>query len=158
MGLGSRRNCFRIRDCMAVVAVVDCCKGVMTMNDKELIEVSNRAWDAFADQMPEEFTGRDLLKIIIRFVVNTANVLDMKPITVCMMMYDRLNAERHSVKVFNRIKSVLLLASTVAIIVGTACVLWFNYRLGTKIFDVGCICGLACWVLEFVMKVIDRWP
>ncbi len=128
------------------------------MTDKELVEVSNRAWDAFVDQMPEEFTGRDLLKIIIRFVVNTANVLDMKPITVCMMMYDRLNDERHSVKVVNRIKSVLLLVSTVAIIVGTACVLWFNYQLGTKIFDVGCVCGLACWVLEFVMQVIDRWP
>lgn len=128
------------------------------MTDKELIEVSSRAWDAFADQMPEELTGRDLLKIIIRFVVNTANVLDMKPITVCMMMYDSLNDERHSVKVFNRIKSVLLLASTVALIVGTACVLWFDYQLGTKIFDVGCICCLACWVLEFVMQVIDRWP
>nr|WP_302147729.1 hypothetical protein [Limosilactobacillus mucosae] len=128
------------------------------MTDKELIEVSNRAWDAFADQMPEEFTGRDLLKIIIRFVVNTANVLDMKPITVCMMMYDRLNAERHSVKVVNRIKSVLLIARTVAIIVGTACVLWFDYKLGAKIFYAGCICSLASWVLGFVMQVIDRWP
>lgn len=128
------------------------------MTDKELIEVSNRAWDAFADQMPEEFTGRDLLKIIIRFVVNTANVLDMKPITVCMMMYDRLNAERHSVKVVNRIKSVLLFAGIVALIAGTTCVLWFNYQLGAKIFDIGgCICILACWVLEFVVKVIDRW-
>lgn len=128
------------------------------MTDKELIEVSNRAWDAFADQMPEEFTGRDLLKIIIRFVVNTANVLDMKPTNVCMLMYDGLNAERHSVKVVNRIKSVLLLASIVALIVGTAYVLWFNYQLGTKIFDVGCICGLACWVFEFVVEMIDRWP
>jgi hypothetical protein len=63
------------------------------MTNKELVEVSNRAWDAFVDQLPKEFTGRDLLKIIIRFVVNTANVLDMKPITVCMMMYDRLNDE-----------------------------------------------------------------
>lgn len=128
------------------------------MTDKEIIEVSNRAWDAFVDQMPEEFTGYDLMKIIIRFVVNTANVLDMKPITVCMMMYDRLNAERHSTKVVNRIKSVLLLASIIALIVGTACVLWFDYQLGAKIFDAGCICGLACWVFEFVVEVIDRWP
>lgn len=128
------------------------------MTDKELIEVSNRAWDAFADQMPEEFTGRDLLKIAIRFVVNIANTVDMKPTTVCMLMYDRLNAERHSVKGVNCIKSVLLLASTVAIIVGTACVLWFNYQLGAKIFDAGCICILACWVLGFVMQVIDIWP
>lgn len=128
------------------------------MTDKELIEVSNRAWDAFADQMPEEFTGRDLLKIIIRFVVNTANALDMRPTTVCMMMYDRLNDERHSVKVVNRIKSVLLLVSIVALIVGTACVLWVDYQLGAKIFDAGCICGLACWVLDFVVEVIDRWP
>ena len=81
------------------------------MTDKELIEVSSRAWDAFADQLPEEITGRDLLKIIIRFVVNTANALDMKPTNVCMLMYDGLNAERHSVKVVNRIKSVLLLSA-----------------------------------------------
>lgn len=128
------------------------------MTDKELIEVSNRAWDAFADQMPEEFTGRDLLKIIIRFVVNTANVLDMKPTTVCMMMYDRLNDERHCVKVVNRIGSVLLFAGIVALIVGAACVLWFNYQLGAKVFDAGCIFILACWVLGFVMQVIDRWP
>lgn len=128
------------------------------MSNKELSEVLNRAWDAFVDQLPEEITGRDLLKIIIRFVVNTANVLDMKPTNVCMLMYDMLNDERHSVKVVNRIKSVLLLASTVAIIVGAACVLWFNYQLGVKIFDVGCICGLACWVFEFVVEVIDRWP
>ena len=128
------------------------------MTDKELIEVSHRAWDAFADQMPEDLTGRDLLRIIIRFVVNTANVLGMKPITVCMMMYDSLNDERHSVKVVNRIKSVLLLAGIVMLIVGTTCLLWFNYRLGMKIFDIGCICGLACWVLDFVVEVIDRWP
>lgn len=128
------------------------------MSNKELSEVLNRAWDAFVDQLPEEITGRDLLKIIIRFVVNTANVLDMKPTNVCMLMYDMLNDERHSVKVVNRIKSVLLLASTVAIIVGAACVLWFNYQLGAKIFDAGCICGLACWVLDFVVEVIDRWP
>ena len=127
------------------------------MTDKELVEVSNRAWDAFVDQLPEEITGRDLLKIIINFVVNIANAVDMKPITVCMIMYDDLNAERHSIKVVNRIKSVLLLASIVALIVGTACVLWFNYQLGTKIFDIGCICGLACWVFEFVVEVIDRW-
>lgn len=80
------------------------------MTDKELIEVSNRAWDAFADQMPEEFTGRDLLKIIIRFVVNTANVLDMKPTNVCMLMYDDLNAERHSIKVVNRITAFVALS------------------------------------------------
>lgn len=165
VGLGSTRNCFesccnsfnRICGRVAVQIGVGCCKGVVTMTDKELIEVSNRAWDAFVDQMPEEFTGRDLLKIIIRFVVNIANTVDMKPTTVCMLMYDGLNAERHSVKVVNRIKSVLLLASTVVIIVGTACVLWFNYQLGAKIFDVGCICSLACWVFEFVVKVIDRW-
>ena len=127
------------------------------MTDKELVEVSNRAWDAFADQMPEEFTGRDLLKIIIRFVVNTANVLDMKPTTVCMMMYDRLNAERHCVKVVNRIGSVLLFTGIVATTSGALCALWLNYQLGAKIFDVGCICILACWTLKFVMKVIDRW-
>ena len=127
------------------------------MTDKELAEVSNRAWDAFVDQLPEEITGRDLLKIIIRFVVNLANAVDMKPTTLCILMYDDLNAERHSVKVVNRIKSVLLLASTVAIIVGIACVLWFNYQLGAKVFDAGCICILACWVLGFVVKVIDRW-
>lgn len=128
------------------------------MTDKELIEVSNRAWDAFADQMPEELTGRDLLKIIIRFVVNTANVLDMKPTTVCMMMYDRLNGERHSVKVVNRIEGVLLFVGIVTLIVGTVCVLWFNHQLGVKIFSVGYMCVLAYWVLESVTKVIDRWP
>lgn len=128
------------------------------MTDKELVEVSNRAWDAFVDQLPKELTGRDLLKIIIRFVVNIANTVDMKPTTVCMLMYDRLNAERHSVKVVNRIKSVLLLVNIVALIVGAACVLWFNYQLGAKVFDAGCICILACWVLGFVMQVIDRWP
>lgn len=128
------------------------------MTDKELIEVSNRAWDAFVDQLPEEITGRDLMTIMLRFVVNIANVVDMKPTTLCMLMYDDLNAERHSVKVVNRIKSVLLLASVIALIVGAACVLWFNYQLGAKIFDAGCICGLACWVLDFVVEVIDRWP
>lgn len=124
------------------------------MTNKELIEVSNRAWDAFVNQMPEELTGYDLLKIIIRFVVNTANALDMKPNTVCMMMYDRLNDERHSVKVVNSIESVLLLAGIVVSIIGALCVLWFNYKLGTKIFDVGCICILAYWTLKFVVKVI----
>lgn len=59
------------------------------MTDKELIEVSNRAWDVFVDQLPEEITGRDLLKIIIRFVVNIANAVDIKPTTICMMMYDK---------------------------------------------------------------------
>lgn len=127
------------------------------MTDKELVEVSNRAWDAFVDQMPKEFTGCDLMTIMLRFVVNIANAVDMKPTTVCMIMYDDLNAERHSIKAVNRIKSVLLLVSIVALIVGTACVLWFNYQLGTKIFDIGCICGLACWVFEFVVEVIDRW-
>lgn len=136
---------------------MDYFKEAVTMTDKELAEVSNRAWDTFADQMPEEFTGRDLLKIIIRFVVNAANVLDMKPTTVCMMMYDRLNAERHCVKAVNHIGSVLLFAGIVALIVGAACVLWFNYQLGAKVFDAGCICILACWVLGFVMQVIDRW-
>lgn len=67
------------------------------MTDKELIEVSNRAWDAFVDQIPEEITGRDLLKIIIRFVVNIANAVDVKPTTVCMMMYERLDNEQQSV-------------------------------------------------------------
>lgn len=129
------------------------------MTDKELVEVSNRAWDAFVDQLPKELTGRDLLKIIIRFVVNIANTVDMKPTTVCMLMYDRLNAERHSVKVVNRIKSVLLLVNIVTLIIGGAsCVLWSDYKLGTKLFGVGCICILACWALEFVVKVIDRWP
>lgn len=58
------------------------------MTDKELVEVSNRAWDAFVDQLPEEITGRDLLKIIINFVVNIANATDMKPTSVCMFMLD----------------------------------------------------------------------
>lgn len=64
------------------------------MTDKELVEVSNRAWDAFVDQLPEKITGRDLLKIIIRFVVNIANAVDIKPTTVCMVMYDRMNNEQ----------------------------------------------------------------
>lgn len=127
------------------------------MTDKELFEVSNRAWDAFVDQLPEKITGRDLLKIIIRFVVNIANAVDIKPTTVCMMMYDRLNNERHFVKAINSIESVLSFAGIVALIIGESCALWFDYKLGTKILVVGCICILACWVLEFAMKVIDRW-
>ena len=125
------------------------------MTDKELIEVSNRAWDAFVDQLPKEFTGRDLLKIIIRFVVNTANVLDMKPTNVCMLMYDDLNAERHCT--IKSIESALLLVGIVAMIVGTVCKLWFNYQLGVKIFDVGYMYILAYLAFEFVVKVIDRW-
>lgn len=126
------------------------------MTDKELIEVSNRAWDAFVDQMPEEFTGYDLMKIIIRFVVNVANVVDMKPTTLCMLMYDDLNAERH--RTIKSIKNALLLASIVTMIVGTVCKLWFNYQLGVKIFDVGFMYILAYLAFEFVVKVIDRWP
>lgn len=125
------------------------------MTDKELAEVSNRAWDAFIDQMPKEFTGRDLLKIIISFVVNIANAVDMKPTTLCMIMFDDLRAEQHCAT--KSIENALRLAGVVALIVGTVCVLWFNYQLGTKLFGVGCICILACWALEFVMKVIDRW-
>lgn len=127
------------------------------MTGKELNEVSNRIWDAFTDQMPEVFTGRDLLKIAICFVVNIANVLDMKPTAVCMMMYKSLNDERHSVKTVKSIEGVLLFAGIVALIIGASCVLWFDYKLGAKIFDVGCICILACWTLKFAIKVIDRW-
>lgn len=126
------------------------------MTDKELIEVSNRAWDAFVDQLPEEITGRDLLKIIIRFVVNLANAVDMKPTTLCILMYDDLNAERHCT--IKSIESALLLVGIVTMIVGTVCKLWFNYQLGVKIFDVGYMYILAYCALEFVMKVIDRWP
>lgn len=126
------------------------------MTDKELDEVSSRAWDAFVDQMPKEFTGYDLMKIIIRFVVNIANVIDMKPTTLCMLMYDDLNAERHHT--IKSIKNALLLASIVTMIVGTVCKLWFNYQLGIKIFDVGFMYILACLVFGFVMQVIDRWP
>lgn len=94
------------------------------MTDKELIEVSNRAWDAFVDQLPEKITGRDLLKIIICFVVNIANAAGTRPTTVCMMMYNGLNAERYSVKVVNSIKSVLQFVNIVALIIGGAsCVL-----------------------------------
>ena len=63
------------------------------MTDKELNEVANKVWNSFTDQMPEDFTGRDLLKITASFVVNTANALDMKPTDVCMMMYSSLNKE-----------------------------------------------------------------
>lgn len=127
------------------------------MTEKEINEVSKRAWNACVDQLPKEITGRDLLTIITCFIVYFANAVDMKPTTVCTMMHDSLNAKRHSVKVVNRIGSVLLFAGIVALIVGAACVLWFNYQLGAKVFDAGCICSLACWVLGFVMQVIDRW-
>lgn len=63
------------------------------MTNKELNEVANKVWDDFADQMPGVFTGRDLLKIAISFVANTADALDMKPADVCMMMYKTLNKE-----------------------------------------------------------------
>lgn len=126
------------------------------MTDKELDEVSSRAWDAFVDQMPKEFTGRDLMTIMLRFVVNIAKAVNMKPTTVCMMMYDRLNAERH--RTISSIKNALLLASIVTMIVGTVCKLWFNYQLGVKIFDVGFMYILAYLAFEFVVKVIDRWP
>ncbi|UNL61542.1 hypothetical protein [Limosilactobacillus mucosae] len=125
------------------------------MTDKELIEVSNKAWDAFVDQMPEEITGRDLLKIIINFVVNIANATDMKPTSVCMFMLDDLDAERHCTT--KSIENPLLFVGIVTLIVGTVCVLWFNHQLGVKIFGVGYMCILAYWALEFVMKVIDRW-
>lgn len=125
------------------------------MTDKELFEVSNRAWDAFVDQMPKEFTGRDLMMIMLRFVVNIANAVDMKPTTLCMLMLDGLDAERHCIT--KSIKNVLQFAGIVALIIGASCVLWFDYKLGTKIFDVGCICILAYCALEFAMKVIDRW-
>ena len=127
------------------------------MTKKELNEVSNRAWNVFVDQLPEEITGRDLLKIIIRFVVNIANAVDIKPTTGCIMMYDRLNNERHFVKAINSIENVLSFAGIVALIIGESCVLWFDYKLGTKILVVGCICILACWTLKFAIKVIDRW-
>lgn len=127
------------------------------MTDKELIEVSNRAWDAFVNQMPKDLTGRDLLKIVFCFVVNAANALDMRPIAVCMMMYDRLNDERHSIKIIKIIESVLLFAGIVTLMGGTACMLWINYQIGAKIFDIGFICLLACWVWEIAVKVIDRW-
>lgn len=125
------------------------------MTDKELVEVSNRAWDAFVDQMPKEFTGRDLMMIMLRFVVNIANAVDMKPTTVCMIMLDDLRAEQR--RTTKSIENALLLAGIVTLIVGTVCRLWINYQLGTKLFGVGCICILACWALEFAVKVIDRW-
>lgn len=122
------------------------------MTDKELVEVSNRAWDAFVDQMPKELTGRDLMMIMLRFIVNIANAVDMKPATLCMLMIDELDAERHCI--IKSIKNVLQFAGIIAMIIGASCVLWFNYKLGTMIFDVGCICILACWALEFAMEVI----
>lgn len=128
------------------------------MTDKELVEVSNRAWDAFVDQMPKELTGRDLMMIMLRFVVNIANAVDIKPATLCMMMYDRLNNERHFVKAINSIENVLSnvlsFAGIVTLIIGESCALWFDYKLGIKIFVVGCICILTCWTLEFAKKVI----
>lgn len=72
------------------------------MTDKELFEVSNRAWDVFIDQLPEKITGRDLLKIIIRFVVNIANAIDIKPTTLCMLMLDDLDAERQCITKHSR--------------------------------------------------------
>lgn len=125
------------------------------MNDKKLAEVSNRTWDAFVDQLPKEFTGRNLMMIMIRFVVNIANAVDMKPTTVCMIMLDDLRAEQRGAT--KSIENALLLAGIVAMIVGTVCKLWFNYQLGVKIFDVGCMYILAYWALEFAGKVIDRW-
>lgn len=125
------------------------------MTNKELIEVSNRAWDAFVDQMPKELTGRDLMMIMLRFVVNIANAVDMKPTTLCMLMLDDLDAERHCIA--KSIKSVLQFVGVVALIIGESCMLWINYQIGAKIFDIGFICLLACWVLEFAVKVIDRW-
>lgn len=65
------------------------------MTDKEIVKVSNRAWDAFVDQMPKEVTGRDLMMIMHRFVVNIANAVDIKPTTLFMLMLDDLDAERH---------------------------------------------------------------
>lgn len=126
------------------------------MTDKELVEVSNRAWDAFVDQLPKEFTGRDLMVIILRFVVNIANAVDMKPTTLCMLMLDELDVERH--RTTKSIESALLFVGIVTMIVGTVCKLWFNYQLGVKIFDVGFMYILAYLAFEFVMKVIDRWP
>lgn len=125
------------------------------MTDKELIEVSNRAWDAFVNQMPKELTGRDLMMIMLRFVVNIANAVDMEPTTLCMLMLDDLDAERHCIA--KSIKNVLQFVGVVALIIGESCVLWFDYKLGTKILYIGCICILACWILEFAVKVIDRW-
>ncbi len=72
------------------------------MTDKELFEVSNRAWDAFVDQMPKEFTGRDLMMIMLRFVVNIANAVDIKPTTLCMLMLDDLDAERQCITKHSR--------------------------------------------------------
>lgn len=127
------------------------------MTEKEINEVSKRAWNACVDQLPKEITGRDLIIIITCFIVYFAKAVEMKPTTVCTMMYDSLNAKRHSVKVINSIESVLSFTGIVAMTSGAVCALWLNYQLGTKIFDVGCICILAYWVLEFAVKVIDRW-
>lgn len=127
------------------------------MTDKELIEVLNRAWDAFVDQLPKETTGRDLMKIIICFVVNAANAVGMRPTTVCMMMYDRLNAERHCVKAVNSVEGILWFISVVTLIAGIVCAFWINNQFVAEMFGVSFICVMACWVLESAVKVIDRW-
>lgn len=120
------------------------------MTNKELNEVADKVWYDFADQMPGVFTGRDLLKIAIIFVANTANALDMKPTDVCMMMYKTLNDERHSVKAVKSIKRALFFAGIIAMIIGASCGIWFDYKLGSKVFDFGFICILVWWALEFV--------
>lgn len=127
------------------------------MTDKELMEVSSRAWDAFVDQLPKEFTGRDLMMIMLSFVVNIANTVDMKPTTVCMLMYDRLNDERHCVKAVNSVEGILWFISVVTLIAGIVCAFWINYQFVAEMFGVSFICAMACWVLEFAVKVIDRW-
>lgn len=127
------------------------------MTDKELMEVSSRAWDAFVDQLPKEFTGRDLMMIMLSFVVNIANTVDMKPTTVCMLMYDRLNDERHCVKAVNSVEGTLWFISVVTLIAGIVCAFWINYQFAAEMFGVSFICAMACWVLESAVKVIDRW-
>ena len=127
------------------------------MTDKELMEVSSRAWDAFVDQLPKEFTGRDLMMIMLSFVVNIANTVDMKPTTVCMLMYDRLNDERHCVKAVNSVEGTLWFISIVTLIAGIVCAFWINDQFVAEMFGVSFICAMACWVLEFAVKVIDRW-
>lgn len=127
------------------------------MTDKELMEVSKRAWNACVDQLPKEITGRDLLAIITCFIVYFANAVDMKPTTVCTMMHDSLNAKRHSVKAVNSVEGTLWFISVVTLIAGIVCAFWINYQFVAEMFGVSFICAMACWVLEFVMKVIDRW-
>lgn len=132
------------------------------MTDKELVEVSNRAWNAFVDQLPKEFTGRDLMMIMLRFVVNIANAVKLKPTTVCAMMYDKLNADRQWVKIAEKIKNVSfavgVLATTagaVVAIAGAFCGL-FNYEFGSKLFYAGVVWCLAIDVLSITIKAIDR--